>query len=168
MLDVRGKGRDFYPFKLENDKGDIVSLTTYKNKILVVDFWFTGCSPCMQLNEAMQPLFERYMTDSLVKFISINLDASKRVWLESLKTGMYTHHTGINLYAGGSQLNTTDTNTIITYYMLKTFPTLFIVKNGRMYSSNPPLPLLSDGQNVNIGSTKKLIDLIEAARLDAN
>ena len=46
-------------FKLCDFKGDSVSLAQYKGKWLLVDFWGTWCSPCLQELPAIQKFYEQ-------------------------------------------------------------------------------------------------------------
>ncbi|MEJ2901679.1 thioredoxin family protein [Pedobacter panaciterrae] len=156
-------GLPFYPFELENSKGNVVKLTDFKDKVIILDFWFTGCSPCKKLNEAMKPVIDRYKGNPNVEFVSISIDANKSTWLRSIKTGEYTHELSVNLYAGKKNIATGGTNPLISNYNVTSYPKLFIVKEGKMYSSNPPVPLLLDEKNPSKGNTRKLIELIDKA-----
>ena len=34
--------------KMENQFGELKSFSDYKGKVLLVDFWFQGCQPCLE------------------------------------------------------------------------------------------------------------------------
>lgn len=59
-------------FKLKDLNGKMVSLSDYKGKILVIDFWATWCGPCKQAFPAMKLLVEKYKDDPKVKFLFID------------------------------------------------------------------------------------------------
>lgn len=165
---AKADGLSFYPFELENSEGKIVRLADFKDKIILLDFWFTGCSPCKQLNEAMQPVIEKYKDNPNIRFVTVSIDSRKSEWLKSVISGKYTHHQSINLYAGGKDAGTITANPLLTHYDISSFPTLFLIKDGKMYSSNPPVPLLTDEKSSTNGNTKKLIELIDSALYKSN
>ncbi len=63
------KARDF---SLKNMAGDTVSLAELKNKIVVMDFWATWCSPCKASFPAMQELVNKYKDDQDIVFLFID------------------------------------------------------------------------------------------------
>lgn len=151
-------GADFYPFELVDSSGEIVKLTKFSGKIVIIDFWFTGCYPCQLLNKAMKPIVQKYIDNSFVKFLSINVDRDKDTWLKSLSTGKYTHDESINLYIGDA--NKLSEHPLIRTYGLFSYPALFIIKDGKIFSANPPKPTDSlDPSN----TTEKFINLLNDA-----
>ncbi len=156
-------GRPFYAFELENDKGEMVKLSDFNNKVVFIDFWFTGCGPCKALNANMKPVLAHFKDNPNVKFVSISVDADKNFWLKSVATGDYTHPESINLHAGGKGASTEKEHPLVKAYGINSFPKLFLLKNGRVYHSDPPRPATSDNGDPKKGNTKKMIDLINEA-----
>ena len=132
------KGVPFFPFEMEDDKNNIIKLANFKNEIIILDFWYTGCTNCVKLNKSMAPIVEAYRNNPKVKFISVSIDDDKNQWLKSIKSGLYTHSESINLYAGGKKASSASEHPLIRAYNIKSYPTLFIIKDGKMYSSLPP------------------------------
>lgn len=64
-------------FKLKNLLGDVVSLSTLKNKVVVLDFWATWCGPCKASFPAMQELVNKYKNDTDVVFLFIDVLETK-------------------------------------------------------------------------------------------
>ncbi len=64
-------------FNLKNLKGQNISLSSYKNKIVVIDFWATWCVPCRASFPAMQELVNKYKNDSSVVFLFIDVWENK-------------------------------------------------------------------------------------------
>jgi thiol-disulfide isomerase/thioredoxin len=60
------------PFELKDVNGEIISLSDYKGKTLILDFWATWCAPCVASFPAMNDLVQRYKNDSTVAFLFIN------------------------------------------------------------------------------------------------
>ncbi|MBK7557747.1 MAG: TlpA family protein disulfide reductase [Chitinophagaceae bacterium] len=59
-------------FSLKNMKGETVTLSALKNKIVVLDFWATWCAPCKATFPAMQDLVNKYANDPDVVFLFID------------------------------------------------------------------------------------------------
>ncbi|WP_307532546.1 TlpA disulfide reductase family protein [Pedobacter sp. W3I1] len=59
-------------FTLTDLDGKQVSLTDYKGKIVILDFWATWCGPCKASFPAMQMAVNKYKDDSNVKFLFIH------------------------------------------------------------------------------------------------
>ncbi|MFN0293484.1 TlpA family protein disulfide reductase [Pedobacter helvus] len=152
----------FYPFHLENDKGKMVKLSDFDDKVLVIDFWFTGCTGCKLLNEAMSPVVEKYHNDPRVEFISIAIDAKKSSWLRSVSSGHYTHKESIKLYAG-REGTSSSAHPLIEYYKIKVYPKLFIVRKGKMFDANPPIPTLPAKLGQQSSNTEAFLSQLEAA-----
>jgi peroxiredoxin len=59
-------------FKLKDIDGKTVSLSDFKGKILVIDFWATWCEPCRNSFPATKMVIEKYKDDPNVKFLFID------------------------------------------------------------------------------------------------
>ncbi|KQR72657.1 redoxin domain-containing protein [Pedobacter sp. Leaf176] len=59
-------------FTLTDLDGKSVSLTDYKGKIVILDFWATWCGPCKASFPAMQMAVNKYKEDSNIKFLFIH------------------------------------------------------------------------------------------------
>ena len=59
-------------FTLRDLNGNIVSLSDYKGKIILLDFWATWCGPCVGSFPGMQKLQDRYKDDESIKFLFID------------------------------------------------------------------------------------------------
>lgn len=59
-------------FVVTDVNGKRVSLSDFKGKILVLDFWATWCTPCKASLPAMQKLVNKYQKDSDVAFLFIH------------------------------------------------------------------------------------------------
>lgn len=73
-------------FELPNLEGENISLASYKNKIVVLDFWATWCGPCKASFPHMQEVVKKYEKDSSVVFLFI--DTWERKSLEQMKSGV--------------------------------------------------------------------------------
>ncbi|MET3877759.1 TlpA disulfide reductase family protein [Chitinophaga sp. OAE865] len=144
-----------YNFQLQDTSGNIVSLSDLRGNVVVLDFYFTGCTGCIALAKAMKPVLDSVKPFSNIKFVSINVDKTPAMFRAAVKSGLYTHSESINLYTNGKGMD----NDLIRYYNIQSMPALIIVdKNGRLLSRNPPRPSTSD-----IQVTNRFIDLLRSS-----
>lgn len=59
-------------FSLKDLNGKTVSLSDYKGKVLILDFWATWCVPCRDSFPAMEIVMNKYKNDPNVKFLFID------------------------------------------------------------------------------------------------
>lgn len=70
-----GKAPDAIFYTLDNQK---VKLKDFKNKIVVVNFWFVGCPPCRLEIPLLNGLVTKYDTSRVV-FLAVNVQDSPEV-----------------------------------------------------------------------------------------
>ncbi len=147
-------GADFFPFELENTQGNMVRLSDLSEKVLIIDFWYTGCPGCANLKRAMEGVWQTYKDNPDVRFVSICIDKDKEQWKRSVLTHEYTEPEATNLYTGGSGKN----HPIIKSLQIGAYPKMFIIKAGKVFSANPPWP---SGADTGTGTTREFIDLMQ-------
>lgn len=59
-------------FELNDINGNIVRLSDYKSKIVILDFWATWCAPCVASFPAMNDLVKQFKKDTSIVFLFIN------------------------------------------------------------------------------------------------
>lgn len=119
----------------------------FKGKIVVVDFWFTGCKSCVDFyQKILRPLEERYKENLEVMFVSISIDRDQETWKQSVKKGMYTSTEVNNYYTNG---NGSD-DPLIRHFKISGFPThILINKDGKIIQTS-----------VNWDSARKLPEML--------
>ena len=68
-------GQPAYNFTLKNDKGDIVRLSDFKGKTVIIDIWATWCSGCVAALPIYNALRDLYKDKSDMVFLTIGWEA---------------------------------------------------------------------------------------------
>ena len=71
--------------KLPTIKGDTVSLSSQKGKLVLIDFWGTWCAPCVEEQSELARLYKKYKQASFARWrgfeiYGVSLDAKKPNW----------------------------------------------------------------------------------------
>ncbi|MGH2623803.1 MAG: TlpA family protein disulfide reductase, partial [Sphingobacterium sp.] len=136
MLIRKTKNCSGYPFILEDSDGRVFTPEDLRGKTVIMDFWYTGCHGCKGLYLHMKPIKSILSTDSNVVFLSINVDKTRKGWLETVSDPQngYTDSTNINVWIG----NDNKQNSMIRYYDIYSYPTLVILNgNNKILAYNP-------------------------------
>ncbi len=113
---------------LVDTAGRLVNLHDFHGKVVVADFWFTGCGGCQNFyNLAFRPLKEHYKGDDRVVFVSISTDRDMAVWRKSIREGIYTDSGVLNLSTGRSTRHP-----LIYFYGITGYPSALVIgKTGK-------------------------------------
>jgi len=115
-------------FTLPDEKNRPVSSTDFKGKLVVLDFWFTGCGACRELAPRIKILEKKYAGRPVV-FITISVDKTRGKWLRTLKTNEYTSPLSVNLYTGGKGYAAA----VVRDYDVQGCPTVILIdKDGKL------------------------------------
>ncbi|MEY3208837.1 MAG: hypothetical protein RL064_868 [Bacteroidota bacterium] len=69
---------------MANEKGEIVTLSSFKGKYVLVDFWASWCGPCRGENPNVVAAYEKYKNKNFT-VLGVSLDDNKENWLEAIK-----------------------------------------------------------------------------------
>lgn len=124
-------GSEAPDFTLTDEAGDKVSLSDFRGKVVYIDFWGTGCGPCMYEFKEAAPALEEQFKDKEVVFMNISDDKSEKVWRETIaKFGVR----GINL------IDTRDRK-VGKMYMVSGIPHYVLIgKDGKIIDASAPRP----------------------------
>lgn len=114
--------------------GNPLSLSDFKGKYVILDFWASWCVPCRKANPHLKALYEKYK-DKGLEVICISDDDSKpdkwREAVEKDQIGMFKHVLrGLKILPG---YKFDRTNDISEPYAVHSLPTKFLIdRNGNM------------------------------------
>lgn len=128
-----------------------VSLTQFKDTVLLIDLWYTGCMSCAEMAPEIRKIAEE-LKDRPFKVISLSIDRERKKWLNSLKEGLYSSPHHVNLFTGEQG----NEHAFIKHYMITGYPTLLLVnKKGILVNNTLSNPRAGEKARA------KLIDQIE-------
>lgn len=126
-----------YSFTLIDEMGKAIKLGTFKNKVVVMDFWITGCVFSKDAKEGLKKIKETFAGDTSFVFISVSAEKKRSKWLEGLQDSSYNIKGDINLYTGGLGSD----HTLLKKYDYQSYPKILIIdKNQKVFSVMPPRP----------------------------
>ena len=116
-------------FQLKTPKGETISLSDTKGKVVLLDFWASWCRPCRMENPNVVRLYEEYKSKGFTVF-SVSLDNNMQKWVGAIEQDNLTwQYHGSNLL--GWQCP------IAQQYKVTSIPqTLLIDKNGTIIGKN--------------------------------
>lgn len=107
-------------FTLKDLNGNNVSLSDYRGKTVIVDFWATWCGPCLSSFPGMQQAVNKFAGDNEVKFLFINtwerVDDKVKNASDFINKNNYTFHVLMD-----------EENKVVTDYKVTGIPTKFII-----------------------------------------
>lgn len=92
-----GIGKQAPEITLPDPSGKEVSLSSFKGKYVLVDFWASWCKPCRQENPNVVKAYNQYKGKSFT-VLGVSLDESKEKWEQAIKDDglIWTHISDLN------------------------------------------------------------------------
>ena len=82
-------GAEAPDFTLPDTNKVNVSLSSFRGKVVVVDFWASWCRPCRQENPNMVRLYKDFH-DKGLEILGVSLDGDRTSWMDAIhKDGLY-------------------------------------------------------------------------------
>lgn len=114
----------------ENLAGEKISLSSFKGKVIYVDFWASWCGPCRQEFPFSKQLQNDLKNKDEVVFLYISIDENKEAWKKAVSS-LGLDKGGVNVYA--PELAAAYGVSAIPRYML-------FNKEGQLVDPNAPRP----------------------------
>lgn len=109
--------------------GEKISLSDFKGKITVVDFWATWCGPCKAEFPAYKELEEKYGDD--VNFVSVGVYCKEKDWKKMAEEEGFKH----NIFISKEEQDQ------ISKYEVKTIPRYLVLdENFNLIDADAPRP----------------------------
>jgi|GEM_PF-1482414 len=138
-----GKLAKVLPFKFYDINGNEYTNTFFKDKLVVFDFWYTGCGACANLFRTSKPIREYFKDNEGIMFVSVNVDFQQEKWEKGLQSGLYTDNCELNLWVKEKGF----TNSFLKSYGFNGYPRILVMDgDGNLVSAN--LPHLDTDQDV--------------------
>lgn len=77
-------GQPSLDFALESPDGQQISLSDFKGKYLLIDFWASWCGPCRAENPNVVAMYEE-MKDKDFEILGVSFDTKRDKWLEAIE-----------------------------------------------------------------------------------
>jgi peroxiredoxin len=121
-------GKTLADFQQEDPDGKMVSLSSFRGKYVLVDFWASWCGPCRQENPNVVNAFNKYKNKNFT-VLGISLDKTKQPWLDAIaKDGL--NWTQLSDLKGWS-------NSVAQQFQIQSIPQNFLIDpNGVVIGKN--------------------------------
>ena len=70
-------------FTMEDPNGKKVSLSSFRGKYILVDFWASWCKPCREENPSVVSAYKQF-SDKNFAILGVSLDKAKDAWLKAI------------------------------------------------------------------------------------
>lgn len=115
-------------FTMNNIEGKPVSLSSFRGKYVLVDFWASWCGPCRQENPNVVKVYNQYK-DKNFTILGVSLDKTKDDWQKAIKDDHLNWHQV-------SDLKYWD-NSAAKLYGIQAIPANFLIDpDGRIIAKN--------------------------------
>jgi len=69
---------------LPNVNDSMVTLSSFKGKVVLIDFWASWCGPCRAANPSVVKLYNKYK-DKGFEVFGVSIDSKKNDWIKAIK-----------------------------------------------------------------------------------
>lgn len=121
-------------FTQNDTQGKPVSLSSYKGKYVLVDFWASWCGPCRMENPNVVTAFNKFK-DKNFAVLGVSLDKNKEAWLKAIKDDglSWTQVSDLKYWQ----------NEVATMYKVQSIPQNFLIDpNGNIVARDLRGPAL--------------------------
>jgi peroxiredoxin len=129
-------GSDAIEFTQTDVNGKLVSLSSFKGKYVLVDFWASWCGPCRMENPNVVNNYQQFKEKNFT-VLGVSLDKSKDPWLKAINDDKlpWTHVSDLKFWS----------NEVAVKYHIQSIPQNFLIDpNGKIIARNLRGPALKE------------------------
>ncbi|MDX9883015.1 MAG: TlpA disulfide reductase family protein [Prolixibacteraceae bacterium] len=115
-------------FTMNDPEGKPVSLSSFRGKYLLIDFWASWCAPCRQENPNVVRMYNKFK-DKGFDILGVSLDRDKESWLKGVTDDQlsWTHVSDLQYWQ----------NEVAVLYGVQSIPhTILLDKDGKIIAKN--------------------------------
>jgi peroxiredoxin len=121
-------GTEAIDFTQTDTSGKVITLSSYKGKYVLVDFWASWCGPCRAENPNVVETYQKFKNKNFT-VLGVSLDKSKAPWIKAIKDDglMWTQVSDLKYW----------NNEVALKYHIASIPQNFLIDpNGKIVGRN--------------------------------
>lgn len=122
-------------FEQTNTKDEIIKLSSFKGKLVLIDFWASWCGPCRLENPSVVNAYNKFHESKFknangFEVLSVSLDSNKDAWIRAIEKDKLIWPNHVSDLAGWS-------NAVAVQYGINSIPSNVLIDgNGIIIGKN--------------------------------